>query len=116
MNIISNLVDQVESSLSAVLNQPGGVRNTAVYQFLLQVKDRLVENDVPVLIAEQTVAALPVCLPADFHTEYPDEFERIVAIISTSLVQCHTSIVADFESGSDVLSVLAQSFNVNLQY
>jgi len=116
MNEVTQIINQITTAFDALLDQPGGIRNSATYQFIIQLKQRLIEGGIPFKTAEIVVAEMPVEMSPDFHTRYPDEFEQMLTVFTTAILQCSSVINEDFENGDAMLGRFAKSFSVTIQY
>lgn len=109
---VSDLVNQLTSMIEATMESPEGIRSTATYQFMLQVRDRMVESGIPETTAEMVVAEMKIELAPDFHIDYHEEFNRLVEVFSKVIANIYDVVQEDYNDAEKVLTTFAKQFTV----
>ena len=110
--MFEGLIDQVCEQIEAISNSPELVRETANYQFILQLRDALVAAGWDPLLCERVVAEIEVDLAQDFHKDYEEGFARIVNAFSEALISIRYVVAKDFTDVERTLITFARQMNV----
>jgi hypothetical protein len=82
----------------AQASTPAKVRESANYQFMLALANKIMEkyDEFSASTANHIATSVEVDLPLNFHREYPEEFDRLVDAFATALIGIYTTLLEDF--------------------
>jgi len=108
---VTDAVDQLAGLIEAVVDSPEGVRSTATYQFMLQLRNRLIEGGIDKETVERMVPEMQIQLAPDFHIDYHEEFARLLDVFANAIVNISHVTREDWDN-DDVLITFAKQFTV----
>jgi len=97
------------------LDTPSEMRKTTQYQFILGVKERLIELGMPNHLAAKSAVNIKCELPNTFHIDYPEEFFELVRMFAKMTFVLWKVALVDFDDDiyEDIFLELAKRVELN---
>jgi hypothetical protein len=111
MDFVTQAVDELSALIESVVDSPEGVRSTATYQFMLQLRDRLIEGGIDKETAERLVPEMQIQLSPDFHIDYHEQFARLIDVFANAIINISHVTREDWDN-DEVLITFAKQFTV----
>jgi hypothetical protein len=113
---ISERIDKTIDIIQAITTSRGGVRNTANYQCMIQLRDCLRFAGMPNSTADHISVNIRYDLPLDLHMTLPDSFDKLVLTMAEAIMEIYETIKTDYTFNMITPAMIQLSKQMNIAF